>query len=29
MAKFTYNNSFHLTLGYLSFYALQDADLMI
>ena len=29
MAKFTYNNSFHLTLGYLPFYVLQGTDLVI
>ena len=29
MAEFTYNNSFHPTLGYLPFYALQGADLVI
>ena len=29
MAKFTYNNSFHPTLGCSPFYALQGADLVI
>ena len=29
MAKFAYNNSFHPTLGYSPFYALQGADLAI
>ena len=29
MAKFTYNNSFHPTLGCSPFYALQGADLAI
>ena len=29
MAKFAYNNSFHLALSYLLFYTLQSVDLAI